>query len=64
MLDMRASSAVYVMYAYARASAVLRRDGMGKDDAFVDAQRAHDELRAAHQSGRGGARAAGAAGAV
>lgn len=45
MLDLRASSAVYVMYAYARASAVLRREGMGKDDAFVDVQRAYDELR-------------------
>jgi arginyl-tRNA synthetase len=46
MLNIRASSAVYVMYAYARAAAVLRRDGMGKDDAFASLDDAHAELRA------------------
>lgn len=45
MLDMRASSAVYVMYAYARASAVLRRADMDKDAAFIGATQAYDELR-------------------
>lgn len=45
MVNVRSSSAGYVMYAYARAAAVLRRGGLGKDDAFANVDDAHGELR-------------------